>query len=209
MSERLNWDENPQTNVLKVVLIEAKIISVLFLPFDGKVTNIMSIEFVRYTDIQISMLFQSAFELWEPTVMLLEVLVDSKAHWAWEKGSRRNRKTPRPKSKRYMVKSWLAFISGAHLYLELMGIHIYQNLNLSERDRLRTIKFLLLLIANERLSYISEIPLLLGFLLLQDRRSLDSKFGMKVQTVLIDKKKWRWSEKFQLDCLFVVFCNPR
>lgn len=69
-----------------------------------------------------------------------------------------------------------------------MGIHIYQNLNLSERDRLRTIKFLLLLIANERLSYVSETPLLLGFLLLQDRRSLDSKFGMKVQTVLIDKK---------------------
>ena len=85
----------------------------------------------------------------------------------------------------------LAFISGAHIYLELMGIHIYQNLNLSERDRLRTIKFLLLLIANERSSYVSETPLLLGFLLLQDRRSLDSKFGMKVQTVLIDNKKWR------------------
>ena len=72
-----------------------------------------------------------------------------------------------------------------------MGIHIYQNLNLSERDRLKTIKFLLLLIANERSSYVSETPLLLGFLLLQDRRSLDSKFGMKVQTVLIDNKKWR------------------
>ena len=57
MSERLNWNEKPQTNVLKVVLIEAKRISVLFLPFDGKATNIMSIEFERYTDIQISMLF--------------------------------------------------------------------------------------------------------------------------------------------------------